>query len=1022
MPFTEYSYENAVIQLFEENLGYKHIYAPEIERDYKSPLYEEILFPCLKRINKDLPEDAINEAIYKLKNFESGSLLQKNMIFTDYMQNGVPVKYFVKGEEKSDLVYLIDFENIDNNDFIVSNQWTFIENAEKRPDIILFINGLPLVVIELKSPSREQTDVSEAYRQLRNYIVNDIPSLFIYNAVCVMSDMGVTKAGTITSGEDRFMSWKTTDGSYENTAHAQFDTFFIGMFEKNRFLDILKNFICFNVDGEKTFKILAGYHQYFAVNKAIKSTKNAVDGKGGVFWHTQGSGKSLSMVFYAHLLQTALQSPTIVVITDRNDLDNQLYNQFSRCSDFLRQKPQQAESRKHLKELLLNRKANGIIFTTMQKFEESNEPLSDRKNIVVMADEAHRGQYGLVEKYKTKQNDKGELEVKTVLGTARIIRDSLPNATYIGFTGTPISSKDRSTREVFGDYIDIYDMTQAVEDGATRPVYYESRVINLKLDENTLRLIDDEYELMAQNADEEVIQKSKKELGKMDAILGAEETINSLVNDILDHYENYRANLLTGKAMIVAYSRQIAMKIYNRILELRPTWTEKICLVITGSNKDPEEWRELIGNKAHKEDLARKFKDNNSEMKIAIVVDMWLTGFDVPSLATMYVYKPMSGHNLMQAIARVNRVFEDKEGGLVVDYVGIASALKQAMNDYTVRDKKNYGDTNIKDIAYPKFLEKLSICKDLFHGFDYSCFFKNDDLEKAKAISGGVNFLIGKRLEEKDEKKQAHYIFIKQALLLRQALTLCSSLVNADERAEAAYFEAVRTILARLSLTGEGKKYSLKEVNDRINELLKHSIKSEGVINLFSDVKGEFSLFDAQFLEEIANMKEKNLAVELLKRLIAEQVAIYKRTNLVKSEKFSEIIQSAMNKYLNGLLTNEEVIAELLKLAKDIAKAHEEGEALGLSQDELAFYDAITKPQAIKDFYEHKDLIAITKELTEMLRKNRTIDWQKKESARAGMRRLVKRLLRKYKYPPEGMDDAIKTVITQCELWTDNIA
>ena len=1022
MPFTEYNYENAVIQLFEENLGYKHIYAPDIERDYKSPLYEEILFPCLQRINKDLPEDAINEAIYKLKNFESGSLLQKNMIFTDYMQNGVPVKYFVKGEEKSDLVYLIDFENIDNNDFIVSNQWTFIENAEKRPDIILFINGLPLVVIELKSPSREQTDVSEAYRQLRNYIVNDIPSLFIYNAVCVMSDMGVTKAGTITSGEDRFMSWKTTDGSYENTAYAQFDTFFIGMFEKNRFLDILKNFICFNVDGEKTFKILAGYHQYFAVNKAIKSTKNAVDGKGGVFWHTQGSGKSLSMVFYAHLLQTALQSPTIVVITDRNDLDNQLYNQFSRCSDFLRQKPQQAESRKHLKELLLNRKANGIIFTTMQKFEESNEPLSDRKNIVVVADEAHRGQYGLVEKYKTKQNDKGELEVKTVLGTARIIRDSLPNATYIGFTGTPISSKDRSTREVFGDYIDIYDMTQAVEDGATRPVYYESRVINLKLDENTLRLIDDEYELMAQNADEEVIQKSKKELGKMEAILGAEETINSLVNDILDHYENYRANLLTGKAMIVAYSRQIAMKIYNRILELRPTWTEKICLVITGSNKDPEEWRELIGNKAHKEDLARKFKDNNSEMKIAIVVDMWLTGFDVPSLATMYVYKPMSGHNLMQAIARVNRVFEDKEGGLVVDYVGIASALKQAMNDYTVRDKKNYGDTNIKDIAYPKFLEKLSICKDLFHGFDYSCFFKNDDLEKAKAISGGVNFLIGKRLEEKDEKKQAHYIFIKQALLLRQALTLCSSLVNADERAEAAYFEAVRTILARLSLTGEGKKYSLKEVNDRINELLKHSIKSEGVINLFSDVKGEFSLFDAQFLEEIANMKEKNLAVELLKRLIAEQVAIYKRTNLVKSEKFSEIIQSAMNKYLNGLLTNEEVIAELLKLAKDIAKAHEEGEALGLSQDELAFYDAITKPQAIKDFYEHKDLIAITKELTEMLRKNRTIDWQKKESARAGMRRLVKRLLRKYKYPPEGMDDAIKTVITQCELWTDNIA
>ena len=453
--------------------------------------------------------------------------------------------------------------------------------------------------------------------------------------------------------------WKTKDGSYENTQYAQFDTFFEGLLEKERFLDILKNFICFNVDGQNTFKILAGYHQYFAVKKAVASTQHATqtDGKGGVFWHTQGSGKSLSMVFYAHYLQDALESPTIVVITDRNDLDDQLYGQFARCTDFLRQTPQHAESRQHLTDLLAGRQANGIIFTTMQKFEESGEPLSKRRNIIVMADEAHRGQYGLTEKVVTHQKDNGELEVRTVVGTARIIRDSLPNATYIGFTGTPISSKDRSTREVFGDYIDIYDMTQAVEDGATRPVYYESRVIHLKLDEATLHLIDTEYDIMAENADPYVIEKSKKELGQMEAILGADQTIHSLVDDILDHYENYRANILTGKAMIVAYSRPIAMKIYRRILELRPAWMEKVAVVMTQGNNDPEEWREIIGKKARKEELARKFKDNTSPLKIAIVVDMWLTGFDVPSLATMYVYKPMSGHNLMQAIARVNRVF-----------------------------------------------------------------------------------------------------------------------------------------------------------------------------------------------------------------------------------------------------------------------------------------------------------------------------------------------------------------------------
>ena len=1006
--YTEADYENSIIELF-ENMGYRHVYGPDVDRDYNCPLYEDELVSALRRLNPSMPDDAINDALFKLKNFENAELVRKNAVFTDYIQHGVEVRYFVGSEERSGLVYLADYNNSTNNSFIVANQWTFIENSNKRPDVILFLNGLPIVLVELKSPSREETDASEAYLQIRNYM-QEIPSMFIYNCICVMSDQLTSKAGTITSGEDRFMEWKTKDGSYENTQYAQFDTFFEGIFEKARLLDIIKNFICFSNEGLKQYKIMAGYHQYFAVRKAIVSTKHATetDGKGGVFWHTQGSGKSLSMVFYAHLLQEALNSPTIVVLTDRNDLDDQLYGQFAKCKNFLRQEPIHAESREHLKSLLNGRQANGIIFTTMQKFEESDEPLSERRNIVVMADEAHRGQYGLSEKVDEKT---GRIKI----GTARIIRNSLPNATYIGFTGTPISMKDKSTREVFGDYIDIYDMTQAVEDGATRPVYYESRVIHLKLDENTLRLIDAEYDIMAHNADPEVIQKSKHELGQMEAVLGHDQTIASLVDDILSHYENNRENLLTGKAMIVAYSRAIAMKIYNRILQLRPTWTEKVAVVMTESNKDPEEWRAIIGNKHHKEELAKKFKDNDSPLKIAIVVDMWLTGFDVPSLATMYVYKPMAGYNLMQAIARVNRVFKDKEGGLVVDYVGIAAALREAMNDYTSRDKKNYGDTDIAKVAYPKFIEKLTICRDIFHGYDYSRFGTGTDLERSKTISGAVNFIIAVNKEREKED------FLKESLLLHQALSLCSSITDESLRIEAAFFESVRVLVLRLINQGGKKRISLPEMNARINALLKQSIKSEGVINLFSDISQEFSLFDPKFLEEISKMKERNLAIELLRKLIAEQVQIYRRTNVVKAEKFSEIIQSSMNRYLNGMLTNEQVIEEMLNLAKQIAAAHKEGDKLGLTADELAFYDALTKPQAIKDFYENEELITITKELADTLRKNRTIDWQKREDARAKMRVLIKRLLKKHKYPPEGMDDAVLTVMTQCELWTDNM-
>lgn len=959
--YTEADYESTIIELF-ENMGWRHVYGPDLDRDYRDPLYEEVLDDAIRRINPDMPESAIREAIFKLKNFDNADIVHKNGVLMDYIQHGVEVRYLVGSEERAGLVYLVDYKNPDNNSFVIANQWTFIENSNKRPDVLLFLNGLPVVLMEFKSPSREETDASEAYAQIRNYM-HEIPSMFIYNCICVMSDHLTSKAGTITSGEDRFMEWKTRDGSYENTQYAQFDTFFEGMFQKERLLDIIKNFICFSNEGLKQFKILAGYHQYFAVRKAIESTKKgiATDGRGGVFWHTQGSGKSLSMVFYAHLLQETLDSPTIVVITDRNDLDDQLYGQFAKCRDFLRQDPIQAQSRQNLKELLDGRKANGIIFTTMQKFEESHEPLSERHNIIVMADEAHRGQYGLKEKIDSKT---GKIKV----GTARVIRNSLPYATYIGFTGTPIALKDRNTREVFGDYIDIYDMTQAVEDGATRPVYYESRVIKLKLDADTLALIDKEYDIMAENADPDVIERSKKELGQMEAILGNDKTIESLVNDILDHYENYRENLLTGKAMIVAYSRPIAMKIYKRILELRPAWTDKVKVVMTSSNKDPEEWAEIIGNERHKDELAAEFKDNDSPFKIAIVVDMWLTGFDVPSLATMYIYKPMKGYNLMQAIARVNRVFQDKEGGLIVDYVGIASALKEAMKDYTARDRKNYGDTDVAKVAYPKFQEKLSVCRDLFYGYDYSDFIHGSNLARSKAISGAVNFIVA--VDKEDDRKT----FLKEALMLKQALSLCSSLSAEDERIEAAFFESVRVLVNRLMNQDGGNKIPLPEINARINNLLKASIHSDGVINLFQDADCDFSIFDQAFLEEIRNMKEKNLAVELLKKLIAEQVIIYKHTNVVKSEKFSEILQQEMNQYLNGMLTNEQVIEEMLNLAKQIQAAQKEGQKLGLTADELAFYDALTKPQAIKDFYQNDELIAITKELADTLRKNHTID------------------------------------------------
>ena len=1020
--FNEATYENSIIELL-GNLGYTHVYGPDVERDFHDPLMADELKNSLEMVNPNLPSAAINEAIYKLRNYEAGSLVSKNEVFMDYLQNGIEVSYQENGETKSTLVYLVDYENVSRNSFIAANQWTYSEYETKRPDIVIFLNGLPVVVMELKSPKADTVTIEEAYAQIRNYM-KSIESMFIYNAFCVISDQSQTRAGTITASFDRFMEWKTVDGDYEETQYADFTTLLNGMFTKSRFLDILHNFICFSKETGGDAKILAAYHQYFAVKKAVESTVKASaeggDGRGGVFWHTQGSGKSLSMVFYVKQLQTSMNSPTIVVITDRNDLDDQLFAQFAKCKDFLRQTPVQAEKRKlsdeeiqrgsktiGLSDWLGGREANGIIFTTMQKFEESDEPLCTRRNIVVMADEAHRSQYGFEERVNPKTG-------KITIGNARRVRDALPNATYIGFTGTPIELEDRNTLEVFGHYIDIYDMTQAVADGATRPIYYESRVIKLELDPEILEKIDETYEKLKENANEVDIEKSKHELAHMDGVLGTPKVIDSLCKDIIEHYETYRQYEQSGKAMIVAYSRPMAIKIYHRLLDedMRPEWKDKIKLVMTGSNKDPEEWKQYTGNKAYREGLAREFKDNNSEFKIAIVVDMWLTGFDVPSMSTMYIFKPMKGHNLMQAIARVNRVFKDKEGGLIVDYIGIASALKSAMKQYTAQDQKNYGNMDVSKTAYLKFQEKLIVCRELMHGFDYSEFLSTDsDLKRAQLITGGVNFLSAPVREETKEN------YLTESYLMRQAFSLSKSIATAEERREEAYFETVRSVLVKIERPGP---ISLKEINAQINELMKQTVQSDGVINLFTDVDKEFNLFNTAFMEEISKMPEKNLSIELLKKLIAEQVRIYKKTNVVKSQQFSEMLDRIVKSYLNGMLTNEQVIEELMKMAEDISNAHKAGNAMGLSDEELAFYDALTRPEAVKDFYTNDQLIAITKELTEALRQSRTVDWEKKDSARAGMRRMVKRLLKKYKYPPEGMEDAIKTVISQCEMWTDN--
>lgn len=1003
--FTEDAYEQTLIALFRDELGYAYECGYEVERDYREPFHRADLVASMRRLNPSLPADAMEQGIKQITNISIGTLEQNNEQFTLWMQNGLEVGYLQDGEERTALMRLIDYERPERNLFKVVNQWRVEEYKNKRCDMVVMVNGLPLVVVELKSAVSEDATIDDAYKQIKNY-QQSIPSLFSYNAFNVVSDMSETRAGTITAKEARYMEWKTVDGSYESTLIADYRTFFLGMFQQRRLLDILQNYICFDKNQGRYAKILTAYHQYYAVGKALERTKEAVEGNGkiGVFWHTQGSGKSLSMVFYAHQLVQRLPEVTIVVVTDRKDLDNQLFGQFCRCKDFLRQEPVNAQSRNDLGRLLQGRQSGGIIFTTIQKFEEGDTPLSPRRNIIVMSDEAHRSQYG------DEHWDAQSQRMKK--GFSQKMREALPGASFIGFTGTPISDRDRDTEEVFGHYIDIYDMSQAVDDGATRPVYYESRVVNLRLDDDTMKLLNDEFDHLGdEGATEEQIRKAKQEHSRLEVLLGEDATIDTLTRDIVHHYEDNRAQELTGKAMIVALTRPIAIKIYRKILELRPGWTEKVKVVMSGSNQDPEDWQQIIGNEAYKKELASKFKDDDDPMKIAIVRDMWLTGFDVPSLATMYVYKPMSGHNLMQAIARVNRVFPGKEGGLIVDYVGIAQALKSAMQQYTNRDRHRFGDPDIAKTALLKWREEMEVCRDQLHGFDYTGFFAQDNTKRAAAITAGANYLSAPALLQK--KKD----FMEHSALLHNATTLCRSLLDERQKTEVCYMDALRVMMLKLSQKG---KISRHEINERIGDLLRQSVKTDGVINLFGDRQIEFSLFDEAFLQEVKNMKERNLAVELLTKLLKERIRQQKKTNITQSDLFSDMLSRSLSNYLKGLLTNEEVIQELLKMAQQMKHAEDEGNDLGLTSEEKAFYDALSTPEGVRQAYSDEEFVALTKELTEVLHTNRTIDWNRKESARAKMRVLVKRLLKKYKYPPEGAKKALETVMRQCDHWADD--
>lgn len=1007
MPVNENTLEQAIISELQE-MGYDYIYGPDIERDYHEVILEDCFKESMMNINPDITMEMVAEAYRVVRDQSLLKLEDVNAAFHKLMIEGVAVAYKKDGENRTKVVKLVDFEKPEINDFKVINQYTIIDYKTKRPDLLVFINGIPMVLFELKNMVNDMTTVENAYKQVKNYQL-DIPSLFKYNAFNVISDGLETKVGTITSNFSRYMVWKSENGEKPEENKSDFFTIALnGMFPKARLLDIIRNFIVFQDVKGQTVKILAGYHQYFAVRKAVERTRQALREKSrkvGVVWHTQGSGKSLSMVFYTGIIVSdpEFSNPTIVVLTDRNDLDSQLYSTFCASSKLLlRQTPKQAESRAHLKELL-DVKAGGIIFTTIQKFEEGIGVINDRENVIFMADEAHRSQYGTEAKL---DRETGEWKY----GMAKHMRDALPKATFIGFTGTPIDFKDKSTVEVFGKYIDIYDMTQAVDDGATVPIYYENRTARLKLNDEMLKRIDQEYAAIAGDSTEIEIEKSKADLSSIEAVVGSPERLNMLADDIIAHYED-RQYVLTGKAMIVCMTRRIAINLYKKLLEKRPEWDKKVKVVLTASNQDPEDWHDIIGNKAYRDGLMIEFKDEGSDFKIAIVVDMWLTGFDVPSMATMYIDKPMKGHTLMQAIARVNRVYKDKEAGLIVDYIGMAAELKNALKQYTKRDQDKVPDLGL---AYSVAMAKLETMRDFFYTFDYSSFFGDSDMQRLKVIADGVDYALS--FEEEESKD-----FVKEATALSQAETLCRSLLDDKTKKEIEYFKCVKAGVCKIG--GKGKVTS-NEINARIMKMLEQAIEQDGLVNIFEQAgkkNPEISLLSDEYMAQVRRMKHKNIAAEMLRKLLDDNIKIFARTGVVKSQLFSEKMKTVLKRYNNRMITSAEVIEELLNLSKEMTEAYNAGEEKGLSIEELAFYDALVADPEVLRNMQDSTLVELAHELTDLIRRSRTVDWDKKASARAYMRTQVKHLLRKYKYPPEQAKNAIETVIKQAELMSSNI-
>lgn len=1035
--FCESQLEEAILEWFEE-LGYEIVFAPDIapdgeyaeREDYSDVILGDRLKEALARINPKLPERALDEAYRQILIPQSPSLLMNNKAFQKMITDGIDVSVKQKdGSYRTEKVYVFDFEKPLNNEFMAANQFTIIEHGvEKRPDVIVFVNGIPLVVIELKSASEEEVDITDAYNQLQTY-KSTISSFFTYNSFMVISDGINAKAGTLTSDEERFMAWRTIDG--EDVAPRsipQLEVLIKGMFERDRFLDLIKQFVLFQSDGKDTFKILAGYHQYHAVNKAVDSTMRATMEKGdhriGVVWHTQGSGKSLSMVFYAAklVISEELENPTIIVITDRNDLDDQLFGTFQKCKDILRCTPVQATDRANLRQLLNTRTSGGIIFTTIHKFAPEDKGdgvpvLTDRKNVIVMADEAHRSQYGFGAEVV-----KGETEADVKYGYAKYMRDSLPNASYIGFTGTPVELTDKNTRAVFGDYIDVYDMTRAVEDGTTVKIFYESRIAKLELPEAMKPKIDSEYDEITEYQEYSQKEKLKSKWARLEAIVGASERVKLIAKDIVEHFEKREQAQETegGKAMIVAMSRRIAIDLYHEIVALRPNWYSddlmggKIKVVMTGSSSDPAEWQPFIGTKANRETLAKRMKDKNDELKLVIVRDMWLTGFDVPSMHTMYIDKPMQGHNLMQAIARVNRVFKEKQGGLVVDYIGIAESLKRALSQYTESDKKTTGvDT---DVAAQVLLEKYDLIKELLHGHDYSKFFTGKASEKMQAIVETMDFII----EFRDERKND---YIRLATELVRAYSLCATTDIAERlNMEVGFHKAVKASLVKI-ISDDNKRKTTAQLDHELNQLISKSISSNEVVDILGSVglnKPNIAVLSDEFLEEVRGIKQKNLAVELLNRLLKGTIKSFSKHNLVQSKKFSELLEASIRKYQNRAIETTQIIMELIELAKKISEAEKRGESTGLTPDELAFYDALADNESAKEIMGEDILKQIARDLTVAIKNNISVDWAIRESVQAKMKMTVKRLLKKYGYPPDKTAKAVDIVMEQTKLMCKN--